>query len=72
MWFSWWFEALTEDPMAAAFTGWYVRRHGTEPDPEAVGVPAQEWMEGTLPDTWHAVSPHRVAFQARVDQRLDP
>jgi hypothetical protein len=20
-------------------------------------------MEGTLPDTWHAVSPHRVEFQ---------
>jgi len=41
----------------------HCRRHGTEPDPEAVGALAQEWMEGTLPATWHAVSPHRVAFQ---------
>ena len=54
---------IDTDPMAAAFTGWHVRRHGTEPDPEAVGALAQEWMEGALPDTWHAVSPHRVEFQ---------
>jgi hypothetical protein len=54
---------LDTDPMAGAFTGWYVRRHGTEPDPEAVDALVQEWMEGTLPDTWHAVSPHRVEFQ---------
>jgi hypothetical protein len=54
---------LDTDPMAAAFTGWHVRRHGTEPDPEAVGALAEEWMEGALPDTWHAVSPHRVEFQ---------
>jgi hypothetical protein len=54
---------LDTDPMAAAFTGWHVRRRGTEPDPEAVGALAQEWMEGALPDTWHAVSPHRVEFQ---------
>jgi hypothetical protein len=54
---------LDTDPMAAAFTGWHVRRHGTEPDPEAVGALAEEWMEGALPDTWHAVSPHRVEYQ---------
>jgi hypothetical protein len=54
---------LDMDPMAQAFTGWHVRRHGTEPDPEAVHALAQDWMEGTLPDTWHAVSPHRVEFQ---------
>ncbi len=54
---------LDTDPMAGAFTGWYMRRHGAEPDPEAVDALAQEWMEGTLPDTWHAVSPHRVEFQ---------
>jgi hypothetical protein len=54
---------LDTDPMAEAFTGWHVRRHGTEPDPEVVDALAQEWMEGTLPDTWHAVSPHRVEFQ---------
>jgi len=54
---------LDTDSMAEAFTGWYVRRHGGEPDPDAVGALAEEWMEGTLPDTWHAVSPHRVDFQ---------
>jgi hypothetical protein len=54
---------LDTDPMAAAFTGWHLQRHGSEPDLEAVGALAQEWMEGTLPDTWHAVSPHRVEFQ---------
>jgi len=54
---------LDTDPMAAAFTGWYVRRHGSEPDPEGVEALAEEWMEGALPDTWHAASPHRVAFQ---------
>lgn len=54
---------LDTDPMAEAFTGWYVRRHGSEPDLEAVGALAEEWMEGALPDTWHAASPHRVAVQ---------
>ncbi|MGQ0776593.1 MAG: hypothetical protein ACT4NY_19570 [Pseudonocardiales bacterium] len=54
---------LDPAPMAKAFTDWYTRRRGTEPDPEAVGALAEEWMEGTLPETWHAVSPHRVAFQ---------
>ncbi|MGH3802068.1 MAG: hypothetical protein ACRDTD_18425, partial [Pseudonocardiaceae bacterium] len=57
------YHGLDTDPMAKAFTGWHVRRHGTEPDPEAVDALAEEWMEGTLPDTWHAASPHRVAFQ---------
>ena len=54
---------LDPDPMAAAFSSWYKRRYGTEPDPEAVDALAEEWMEGTLPDTWHAASPHRVEFQ---------
>jgi hypothetical protein len=54
---------LDTDPMAAAFTDWYVRQHGTEPEPEAVDALALEWMEGTLPETWHAISPHRVDFQ---------
>jgi hypothetical protein len=54
---------LDTDSMAGEFTGWYVRRRGSEPDPEAVGALAQEWMEGALPDTWHAASPHRVEFQ---------
>jgi hypothetical protein len=54
---------LDTDPMAEAFTAWHVRRHGTKPDPEVVGALAEEWMEGTLPETWHAISPHRVDFQ---------
>jgi hypothetical protein len=54
---------LDTDPMVEAFTGWYVLRHGAEPDPEVVGALAEEWMEGALPDTWHSASPHRVAFQ---------
>lgn len=54
---------LDTEPMAAGFTGWHVRRHGSEPDPEAVAALTEEWMEGTLPDTWHAASPHRVEFQ---------
>jgi hypothetical protein len=57
------YHGLDPDPMVTAFTGWYARGHGTEPDPEAVGALAEEWMEGALPDTWHAVSPHRVEFQ---------
>jgi hypothetical protein len=57
------YRELDTEPMAAAFTGWYVRRRGSEPDPEGVGALAEEWMEGTLPDTWHAASPHRVEFQ---------
>jgi hypothetical protein len=54
---------LDPDPMAEAFTDWYVRQHGSQPDPQAVGALALEWMEGTLPETWHAISPHRVEFQ---------
>ncbi|MBV9010592.1 MAG: hypothetical protein JO272_00850 [Pseudonocardiales bacterium] len=54
---------LDTDPMAKAFTGWYVQRHGSEPDPEVVDALVEEWMEGALPDTWHAASPHRVAVQ---------
>jgi hypothetical protein len=57
------YHGLDTEPIAEAFTGWHVRRHGSEPDPEVVGALAQGWMEGTLPDTWHAVSPHRVEFQ---------
>lgn len=57
------YHGLDTDPMAKTFTSWHVRRHGSEPDPEVVAALAQEWMEGTLPETWHAISPHRVEFQ---------
>jgi hypothetical protein len=51
------------DPMVTDFSDWHERRHGSKPDPEAAAVLAEEWMDGALPDTWHAASPHRAAFQ---------
>jgi hypothetical protein len=54
---------IDPEPMASAFTEWYAQRHGTEPDTEAVEAMAEEWLEGTLPETWHAISPHRAEFQ---------
>jgi hypothetical protein len=54
------------EPMVKSFTNWYTASHGTEPDPEAVESLAEEWAEGALPDTWHAVSPHRVEFQLQL------
>jgi hypothetical protein len=50
-------------PMAEAFTAWYDARHGTKPDPDAVEALAEEWLDGCLPGTEHAASPHRVRFQ---------
>lgn len=49
--------------MVAAFTDWYASRYGTKPDTEAVTAMAEEWMDGALPEAWHAVSPHRIEFQ---------
>lgn len=57
------FRGIDTTPMEEAFTGWYERRHGTAPDPEVVGAVAEEWLEGTLPGTWHATSPHRAEYQ---------
>jgi hypothetical protein len=48
--------------MAAPFTAWYAERHGHEPGREAVEALAEEWLEGMLPGTEHAVSPHRSEF----------
>jgi hypothetical protein len=45
------------------FTDWYLRRNGVKPDPDGVLALAEEWMEGTLPDAWHSVSPHRIEYQ---------
>lgn len=50
------------DPMVTQFCQWYGRRHGSEPEPAATAVLAAEWLDGTMPDTWHAASPHRAAF----------
>ncbi len=49
-------------PMADPFTQWYAERHGREPDQEAVETLAEEWLEGMLPGTEHAVSPHRTEY----------
>jgi hypothetical protein len=57
------FHDFDTTPMEEAFTGWYERRHGAAPDPEVVGAVAEEWLEGALPGTWHAASPHRAAYQ---------
>jgi hypothetical protein len=50
------------EPMAEAFIAWHRTRHGTEPDPEAVDALAAEWLEGSLPGTQHAASPHRARY----------
>ena len=50
------------EPMAEAFIAWHRRTYGTEPDPEAVDALAAEWLEGALPGTQHAASPHRARY----------
>jgi hypothetical protein len=57
------YQGVDTAPMTEAFTGWYLRRHGSAPDPEVVGAVAGEWLQGALPGTWHAASPHRAEFQ---------
>ncbi len=48
--------------MAEPFTQWYSGRHDHPPDREAVEALAEEWLEGMLPGTEHAVSPHRSEY----------
>jgi hypothetical protein len=61
-------------PMAAEFTGWFSARHGHAPSRNAVEALAEEWLEGMLPGTEHAVSPHRSQFCRELigDWRDDP
>jgi hypothetical protein len=56
------FDDVDTEPMIQAFTTWYRTAHGTEPDPEAVDAVAAEWLEGALPGTQHAASPHRARY----------
>jgi hypothetical protein len=56
------FRDVDTEPMVEAFTVWSRTAHGTEPDPEAVDALAAEWLEGTLPGTQHAASPHRARY----------
>ncbi|CUU59131.1 hypothetical protein Ga0074812_12520 [Parafrankia irregularis] len=51
---------LDTEPLIEDFTAWYVDQHDAKPDTEAVAAIAYEWIEGALPGTWNAVSPHRV------------
>ncbi len=61
-------------PMAVEFTGWFSARHGHAPSRDAVEALAEEWLEGMLPGTEHAVSPHRSQFYRELigDWRDDP
>lgn len=52
--------------MTRPFTEWYAATGAGEPDPESVAALAEEWMEGTLPETWFSVSPRRVEFQLEL------
>ena len=56
------FRDVDTEPTAEAFTAWYRAAHGTEPDPEVVDALAAEWLEGALPGTQHAASPHRAQY----------
>jgi hypothetical protein len=50
-------------PMATAFSDWYQDRHHVAPEWEVVETLVSEWLDGMLPGTEHAASPHRVGFQ---------
>lgn len=54
------YRGINPDPLASTFAAWYTGRHGTPPDTEALSALAYHWIEGRLPATWHAASPHRV------------
>jgi hypothetical protein len=60
--------------MAGPFAQWYAERLGREPDHEAVEALAEQWLEGMLPGTEHAVSPHRAEYFRELisDWRDDP
>jgi hypothetical protein len=57
---------LDTTPMVEQFSDWYATNRGTRPDPEAVDALADEWMSGTLPETWFSVSPRRVEYQLEL------
>jgi hypothetical protein len=58
--------------MTAEFTAWYRDRLGSDADPEAVTALAFEWIEGAMPGTEFAASPHRAAFQRRLIGEWQP
>jgi hypothetical protein len=52
--------------MTEPFTAWCADAFDAKPDPEAVEALAGEWMEGALPETWFAASPHRVKHKLEL------
>jgi hypothetical protein len=54
------FDDIPVEPMSDAFAAWYGDRHGVRPDPATVEDVATVWLEGTLPETYHSVSPRRL------------
>jgi hypothetical protein len=66
------FTDLDTAPTEEAFIRWYGERHGTAPDGEAVAALAVEWLEGCLPGTEHAASPHRVRYQLTLINDWQP
>jgi hypothetical protein len=57
---------LDTAPMTDEFTSWHTDKHGARPDSEALVELAAEWMEGSIPETWYAVSPERVRHHRRL------
>jgi hypothetical protein len=53
-------------PSGRRFAQWFRGRHGAEPDREAAEAPADEWMSGVIPETWHSVSPARLHHQCEL------
>lgn len=60
------YDDLDTEPLVKEFTAWYADQCGSEPDPEAVEALAEEWLEGTLPDSRYLVSPHRTTFHREL------
>src|SRR3954447_1987550 len=56
------FTDVNTSPPAGPFTPCYRAPHGPEPDPDTVDALAAEWLEGALPGTQHAASPHRARY----------
>jgi hypothetical protein len=48
------------EPTATGFATWYRERTSADPDRSALEALAAEWLEGALPGTENAISPHRV------------
>jgi hypothetical protein len=66
------FDDVDTEPMAQAFTAWYRTAHGIQPDPDGVEAVAAEWLEGALPETRHAASPHRARYLLTLISDWDP